>query len=1175
MEYLDFLLKEVSIVNYQRMVLHTIHNQEIQCWIGGKANMICRVEIKDNMTILPMTSTMMPVEIPGVNHLTEYGFIEGTTGTAKSHYFVNVVNYGDNEVKLYKKEKIGTCESYTEHHLNPQQIRTLQKDCFTASAEIPEHLTDLLQRSSTYLIEDQRQQLSRLLSPYQNVFSRTDDDIGRTDLVTHRINTGNAIPFRQRSRHMPLGKQEMEKSEVNRMLDKGIIEPSSSPWASNIVLVMKKNASPRRFVKGFAAIARPMHKICEKNSRFVWNDECQKAFEQLKNALTSTPVLAYPLPNLPFILDTDTSDKAVGAVLSQIQDGLERFIAYMSKSMNIHEQAYCEVLLRTDNAAVSWMNNLKKPTGQTARWLEELGTYNLTVTHRAGRKHSNADALSRRPCKSCERQESGNHISDDETDEIQLEESDFVNQELHENEEPTPRIEIVRKNKPDWDQVSKGTSYQKTIWRQWDRLTINNGMLYRKFYCSDKDDVDNFKLQLLVPKSHQKTVLKYFHDVPSAGHLGPDKMLSRIQQLFYWPAMRSSITRYCKECDQYAARKSLKRNKAPLGQYLVSEPMERVAIDILGPLPLTKRQKPFGSPLQLHSDQGRSFEAKLFQDLCDLLKIDKTRSTSQHPQSNGSVKRFNRTLLSMLTFYCQNDQRNWDEILPQVMMAYRSSVHASTGQTPNMMMFGRNIFLPMEAVIPRPDGPDESTTPETDKYINELQDAIMRPSSQVEVKCWLCPMTFRTRRQLKNHLAAAPHKRLSVVCVWCPEEKSYRRIVDLKEHIMANHRSKIEIMPYSFIVRTMGFGCRITQRHMQRYAVGNQEETNGSYSPTRPTIYEGLALQQLTLGLGDSTAIFKLDLGVFIRFYQISLNDLVLRDHKMLDALIRRMTALVNIKYAGSHTFSASIDGKLKSIVTPVVARKLSISEEYIADIKTSDELFPGKQTKAITNPLSPLKTPSTSDIILEDDSDNEEPEILNEKATSPKKCKKTENEGEKNGKKRKKKNNHQEQKAKKIKQGKGDKKQDEEIRLKEEEQRKQEKQKQDEEMRLKEEEQKRREEQKQEEIRLKEEEQKRREEQKQEEFRLKEEEQKKQEKRKQDEEEEEIRRKEEEQRKQEKQKQDEEVRLKEAEQKKKEKQKQEEEQQRTKKQKQDEEIRLKGKNKGSRENRNRTKKKG
>ncbi|CAC5415765.1 unnamed protein product [Mytilus coruscus] len=320
------------------------------------------------------------------------------------------------------------------------------------------------------------------------------------------------------------------------------------------------------------------------------------------------------------------------------------------------------------------MKNLKKPTGQTARWLEELGTYNLTVTHRAGRKHSNADALSRRPCKSCERRESGNHISDDEADENQKGEEDLVTEGIFEKVETNQKVDIVRvctsslagnqsgatpsgycidgwdpgsirqcqledqdmsiivtyleegKNKPDWDQVSKGTSILKTLWRQWDRLTINNGMVYRKFYYSD--DVNNFKLQLLVPKSHRKTVFNYFHDVPSAGHLGADKMLSRIQQLFYWPAMKHSITRYCKECDQCASRKSLKQKKAPLGQYLVGEPMERIAIDILGPLPLPKRQNQesltiartilneficrFGSPLQLHSDQGRSFEAKLF-----------------------------------------------------------------------------------------------------------------------------------------------------------------------------------------------------------------------------------------------------------------------------------------------------------------------------------------------------------------------------------------------------------------------------------------------------------------------------------------------------------------------------------------------------------------------------------
>ncbi|CAG2236850.1 unnamed protein product [Mytilus edulis] len=499
----------------------------------------------------------------------------------------------------------------------------------------------------------------------------------------------------------------------------------------------------------------------------------------------------------------------------------------------------------------------------------------------------------------------------------------------------------------------------------------------------------------------------------------------------------------------------------------------------------------------------------------------------------------------------------------------------------------------------------------------------MRPSSQIEAKCWLCPMTFRTRRQLKNHLAAAPHKRLSVICVWCPEEKSYRRMVDLKEHVMAHHRSKIELMPYSFLSENNGFWmanypetyakvilpsnensqeamkARIevleflnrvdnTNRKKEEWTLGwkcpkemvkgtqeeevESEKPNGSYSPTRPTIYEGLALQQLTLGLGDSTAIFKLDLGVSIRFYMIHLNDSVLRDQKMLDALIRRMTALVNTKYAGSHTFSVSIDGKLKSIVAPVVARKLSIKEEYIMDIKTSGELFPGKQTKAATNQLSPLKTPSTSDIILEDDSDNEEPEILEEPTSQKKGRKTTEKEEERYVEKRKKKTNHQEQKAKKIKKGKDYKKQDEEMTLTEEGQKRTEKQEQ-EEIKRKEEEHKKRETQKQEEeVRLKEK-------QEQEEIKRKEEEHKKQETRKQEEEvrlkeaeqkrkekqeQEEIKRKEEEHKKQETRKQEEEVRLKEAEQKRKEKQEQEEirqkeeERKKQEKQKQEEEVRLK-----------------
>lgn len=200
----------------------------------------------------------------------------------------------------------------------------------------------------------------------------------------------------------------------------------------------------RKYVKGFAQIARPLHKVCEKGVKFIWNESCDESFKSLKEALTTSPILSYPMPNKPFILDTDASNKALGGVLSQEQDGAEKVIAYISKSLNKHEQLYCvtrkellavvtalrhfhvylygqQVLLRTDNAAVSWMSNLKQPTGQMARWLQELCLYNLTVTHRAGTKHRNADALSRKPCKVCLRQEAIDDCSDDECEEPKYE----------------------------------------------------------------------------------------------------------------------------------------------------------------------------------------------------------------------------------------------------------------------------------------------------------------------------------------------------------------------------------------------------------------------------------------------------------------------------------------------------------------------------------------------------------------------------------------------------------------------------------------------------------------------------------------------------------------------------------------------------------------------------------
>nr|VZI11431.1 unnamed protein product [Spirometra erinaceieuropaei] len=178
-----------------------------------------------------------------------------------------------------------------------------------------------------------------------------------------------------------------------------------------------------RFIKDFAHIAAPLNRLTSKQNAFNWSDECERSFEELKRRLISPPLLAFP--NISesdplFILDTDASDVAIGAVLSQQQtDGLEHPLILASQTLTKPERNYSTThkellavvtfvkkfhhylagkrfILRTDHQALRWLENFKDPTGQLARWQADLLEYSYTVIHRAGKKHQNADALSRR-----------------------------------------------------------------------------------------------------------------------------------------------------------------------------------------------------------------------------------------------------------------------------------------------------------------------------------------------------------------------------------------------------------------------------------------------------------------------------------------------------------------------------------------------------------------------------------------------------------------------------------------------------------------------------------------------------------------------------------------------------------------------------------------------------------
>src|SRR5215469_306035 len=165
-------------------------------------------------------------------------------------------------------------------------------------------------------------------------------------------------------------------------------------------------------------MAKPLTKLTRKGQEFSWGPSQQEAFEGLKEKLCTTPVLAYPNFKLPFILTTDASKTAVAAILSQVQDGVERPLAYASRQLNSAEQAYsaseaemlalvwatkyfrCYLLgtkfvVRTDHAALTYLRNFADHNSRLLRWSLKLSELNFTVEHRPGSKIAHVDALSR------------------------------------------------------------------------------------------------------------------------------------------------------------------------------------------------------------------------------------------------------------------------------------------------------------------------------------------------------------------------------------------------------------------------------------------------------------------------------------------------------------------------------------------------------------------------------------------------------------------------------------------------------------------------------------------------------------------------------------------------------------------------------------------------------------
>lgn len=566
----------------------------------------------------------------------------------------------------------------------------------------------------------------------------------------------------------------------------------------------------RRFIRNFSDLVKPLTELTKKSSRFVWSENCQLAFEHLKQQFVSPGILAYPRDEGEYILDTDASDDAIWAVLQQVQNGELKVIAYGSRTLNKAERNYCitdkELLavryfveyykqyllgrtftVRTDHQALIWLFSLKEPTGRIARWIEILSNFTFTIQYRPGPKHGNADFMSRclnpkdcdcplndnmeylscGPCKKCTRRaqnmlstwKSFSSNSQIEINDKEINTKTVLNavktrkqitqenectvwnmghtyenlKELQNKDEdvgPILQWKISGNKSCDIDLQSSSTA-TRHYYHLRDSLVLQDGLLFRKF---EKQNKTGQYLQFLTPEKLKSEVLHSMHDAIISGHLGKRKTTEKLLQRFYWFELREDVRIWIAKCEVCGAIKPpSKTARASLGSMPTGAPWDRLATDIMGPFPVTPRGNKYiltvtchftkwveifaiqdqtaatcanhilndvicryGSPLSLHSDQGRNYESDIFKELCELLEIRKTRTSPRNPKGNGQCERFNRTVLGMIKSYIKGEQTKWDLNLGCLAGAYRATPNESTTLTPNLMLLGREIRLSHE-----------------------------------------------------------------------------------------------------------------------------------------------------------------------------------------------------------------------------------------------------------------------------------------------------------------------------------------------------------------------------------------------------------------------------------------------------------------------------------------------